>query len=44
MLNKDPYIVSAIATLSDILDRMTGHQAKKSALLRELPASTRHLT
>jgi pyruvate kinase len=44
MLNKGPYIVSAIATLSDILGRMTGHQAKKSALLRELQAWTRHLT
>jgi pyruvate kinase len=36
MLNKGPYIVEAIRALDDILGRMEGHQAKKTALLRPL--------
>jgi pyruvate kinase len=36
MLNKGPHIVLAIRTLDDILRRMSGHQRKKRALLREL--------
>jgi pyruvate kinase len=36
MLNKGPYIVSAVRVLDDILRRMQAHQAKKSAMLREL--------
>jgi pyruvate kinase len=36
MLNKGPHILDAISTLSDILGRMQGHQAKKMALLRSL--------
>ena len=36
MLNKGPHILVAIATLSDILKRMQGHQTKKTALLRNL--------
>lgn len=36
MLNKGPHIREAIQTLDDILQRMQGHQQKKSALLRRL--------
>jgi len=38
MLNKGPYILQAIRTLDDILQRMSGHQAKKRPLLRALHA------
>jgi pyruvate kinase len=36
MLNKGPHILDAIKMLDDILQRMQGHQNKKSALLRRL--------
>jgi len=36
MLNKGPYIVSAVRVLDDILRRMHAHQAKKRSMLREL--------
>lgn len=36
MLNKGPYIVSAVRVLDDILRRMQAHQAKKRSMLREL--------
>ena len=36
MLNKGPYIVQAVETLSDILVRMQEHQAKKSPQMRPL--------
>ena len=36
MLNKGPYVDSAIVLLDDILRRMSGHQRKKAALLRPL--------
>ena len=36
MLNKGPYALSAVKALDDILRRMQAHQAKKSAMLREL--------
>jgi pyruvate kinase len=36
MLNKGPHILEAIHVLDDILQRMQGHQNKKSALLRRL--------
>jgi pyruvate kinase len=36
MLNKGPYITSAIRTLDDILRRMAHHQDKKRSLLRAL--------
>ena len=36
MLNKGPYITDAIRMLDDILRRMSGHQAKKTSLLRAL--------
>ncbi len=36
MLNKGPHILEAIQVLNDILQRMQGHQMKKSALLRRL--------
>jgi pyruvate kinase len=36
MLNKGPHIDAAIAVLDDILRRMSGHQRKKTALLRPL--------
>lgn len=41
MLNKGPYILEAIDTLDDILNRMTGHHNKKNALMRPLQ-SWRH--
>ena len=36
MLNKGPHIVDAVAGLDDILRRMSGHQHKKTPLLRRL--------
>ncbi len=36
MLNKGPHIDTAIIVLDDILRRMSGHQRKKTALLRAL--------
>ncbi|MDO5652479.1 MAG: pyruvate kinase [Brachymonas sp.] len=36
MLNKGPHMLSAVRVLDDILRRMQAHQAKKSAMLREL--------
>jgi len=36
MLNKGPFVVNAVQVLDDILQRMQTHQAKKSAMLREL--------
>ena len=36
MLNKGPYIHTAIVVLDDILRRMSGHQRKKTPLLRPL--------
>ncbi|MCY2959083.1 MAG: pyruvate kinase [Planctomycetota bacterium] len=36
MLNKGPHIATALQVLDDILERMEGHQRKKSALLRPL--------
>ncbi|MEX2491550.1 MAG: pyruvate kinase [Nitrospirales bacterium] len=36
MLNKGPYVVSAVRVLDSILRRMQAHQAKKRAMLREL--------
>jgi pyruvate kinase len=36
MLNKGPYILEAVKTLADILQRMQGHQEKKRSMLREL--------
>jgi pyruvate kinase len=36
MLNKGPFLRDAVATLDDILQRMQGHQIKKSAMLRKL--------
>lgn len=36
MLNKGPYVVSAVRVLDDILRRMQAHQAKKQSMLREL--------
>jgi pyruvate kinase len=38
MLNKGQFIVEAIRTLDDILQRMAGHQQKKRPLLRALRA------
>jgi pyruvate kinase len=38
MLNKGPMVVSAIATLDDILHRMASHRHKKTSLLRHLHA------
>jgi len=36
MLNKGPYVVSAVKVLDDILRRMQEHQAKKTSMLRHL--------
>jgi pyruvate kinase len=36
MLNKGPHVDTAITVLDDILRRMSGHQRKKTALLRPL--------
>ncbi len=36
MLNKGPYILEAISMLGDVLQRMAGHQFKKTPRLREL--------
>ncbi|AHM62047.1 pyruvate kinase [Flammeovirgaceae bacterium 311] len=36
MLNKGPHIVEAIRTLRDIMQRMQGHQSKKTSMLRSL--------
>jgi pyruvate kinase len=36
MLNKGPYVVSAVRVLDDILRRMQAHQTKKRARLRKL--------
>lgn len=36
MLNKGPHIIQAIRMLDNILQRMQGHQQKKSSLLRRL--------
>jgi len=36
MLNKGPYVVSAVEVLDDILRRMQAHQSKKGSMLRKL--------
>ncbi|HUL62534.1 MAG TPA: pyruvate kinase [Methanocella sp.] len=36
MLNKGPYILDAVCTLDDILERMQAHQKKKNTMLRPL--------
>ena len=36
MLNKGPYVVTAVRTLDDILRRMQSHQEKKRSMLRKL--------
>jgi pyruvate kinase len=36
MLNKGPYVVSAVRVLEDILRRMRDHQTKKGSMLRKL--------
>jgi Pyruvate kinase len=36
MLNKGPYILDAVCTLDDILERMQAHQKKKNSMLRPL--------
>jgi pyruvate kinase len=36
MLNKGPHLCEAVEALDDILQRMQGHQVKKSAMLRRL--------
>jgi pyruvate kinase len=39
MLNKGPFVVEAVAFLSDVLSRMRSHHDKKRALLRALSVS-----
>jgi pyruvate kinase len=36
MLNKGPHLCDAVGALDDILERMQGHQVKKTAMLRKL--------
>lgn len=43
MLNKGPYVLSAVRVLDDILRRMHAHQAKKQSMLRELHLAHRLL-
>ncbi|MEQ1728151.1 MAG: pyruvate kinase [Vicinamibacterales bacterium] len=43
MLNKGPHIATALEVLDDILERMEGHQRKKSAMLRPLNLAARVL-
>jgi pyruvate kinase len=43
MLNKGPYIVDAVRFLNGVLERMTAHQSKKRARLRQLSIS-QHVT
>jgi pyruvate kinase len=43
MLNKGPYLVSAVRALDSIVRRMQAHQAKKSARLRHLAVAERFL-
>ncbi len=40
MLNKGPYIVTAVRILDDILRRMQSHQEKKRSMLRKLHVAT----
>lgn len=40
MLNKGPYIASAVQILDDILRRMQAHQDKKRSMLRKLDVAT----
>jgi pyruvate kinase len=40
MLNKGPYVVTAVSVLADILTRMQAHQNKKQSMLRELHVAT----
>ena len=44
MLNKGPYMVTAVRALDSIVRRMQAHQAKKSARLRHLAVAERFLT
>ncbi|MBL8386484.1 MAG: pyruvate kinase [Burkholderiales bacterium] len=39
MLNKGPFIGAAVSFLADVLQRMQGHQRKKTAILRRLGVS-----
>ena len=41
MLNKGPYVLSAVRALDDILRRMHAHQAKKRSMLRALRLAQR---
>jgi pyruvate kinase len=36
MLDKGPHPCDAVGALADILERMQGHQVKKTAMLRRL--------
>jgi pyruvate kinase len=40
MLNKGPYLVTAVSVLADILTRMQAHQNKKQSTLRQLHVAT----
>jgi pyruvate kinase len=44
MLNKGDYIVEAVRSLDDILQRMQYHQSKKKSMLRHLKLADRDLT
>jgi pyruvate kinase len=42
MLNRGPHIAAPVASLDDILRRMSGHQDKKVALFRRLRSWSPH--
>ncbi len=39
MLNKGPYIVETVRFLAGVLERMSGHQSKRSQMMRQLSVS-----
>jgi pyruvate kinase len=41
MLNKGPYILEAVQTLDDVLQRMEAHQQKKRSMMRPLKLAER---
>jgi pyruvate kinase len=43
MLNKGPYVVDAVSTLNDILQRMAYHQCKRKGYLRPLSVAKKFL-
>ncbi len=44
MLNKGPYVVHAVSTLNDIIQRMSSHQFKRKGSLRPLSVANKFIT